>query len=227
MPNLQRQVPSNAYKMVGVRGASLGMGFRVPFAIQQQGRRSAAGLKLILACALFLLSACNRSPQANASPGPVDTPNAESRAEARLPELPDCDLPPKKLEAPKESGHHRVMLTWNPSNSSSGLNDQSVGYCLYRSGDSITAHDLDHCLNCGRVNRRPITGTGCLDIQVRDGATYYYVAGATRFGSRVIQLSNMTTAFIPSTTPSKQPESGYPLCQAESPSPAPAPAAKP
>jgi hypothetical protein len=203
------------------------MGFRVPFDIEQQVRRRAAGLKLILACALFLVSACNRSPQAKASPGPVDTPNAESRAEARLPDLPDCDLPPKKLEAPKESGHHRVMLTWNPSTSSSGLNDQSVGYCVYRSGDAITAHDLDHCLNCGRVNRRPIIGTGCLDTQVKDGATYYYVAGATTFGSRVIQLSNMTTAFIPSTAQSKQPQSGYPQCQLESPSPVPVPAAKP
>jgi hypothetical protein len=210
-----------------VRRAVCDLGFRVPLDLQRQLWATAAVLKAILACALFLLSACNRSPQATARPGPLDTPNSEPRFEARSPELPDCDLPPKKLEAAKESGHHRVMLTWNPSSSSSGLNDQSVGYCLYRSGDSITAHDLDDCLNCGRLNRRPIIGTGCLDTQVKDGATYYYVAGATRFGSRVIQLSNMTTAFIPSTAQSKQPESGYPLCQVLSPSPAPVPAANP
>lgn len=203
------------------------MGFRVASTVTRQIQASAAVLKASLVCALLLLSACNRSPQAKASPGPLDTPNAEPRAEPRLPELPDCDLPPNNLEAPKESGHHRVMLTWNPSTSSSGLNDQSVGYCVYRSGDAITAHDLEHCLNCGRLNRRPILGTGCLDTQVKDGATYHYVAGATRFGSRVIQLSNMTTAFIPSTAQSKQPQSGYPLCQLESPSPLPVPAAKP
>jgi hypothetical protein len=203
------------------------MCFRVPPHVELKIQTSAAVLKAILACALFLLSACTRSPEATASPGPVDTPTAEPWAEARVPELPDCDLPPNKLEAPKESGHHRVVLTWNPSSSSSGLNDQSLGYCLYRSGDSITADDLDHCLNCGRVNRRPIFGTGCLDTQVKDGATYYYVSGATRFGSRVIRLSNMTTAFIPSTPQSKQPKSGYPLCQVESPSQAPLPAASP
>lgn len=203
------------------------MCFRVASTAKRQIQTSAAVLKAILVCTLCLLSACNRSPQASASHGPVDTRIAEPWAEAHVPELPDCDLPPNNLEAPKESGHHRVVLTWNPSSSSSGLNDQSVGYCLYRSGDSITAHDLDHCLNCGRVNRRPIIGTGCLDTQVKDGATYYYVAGATRFGSRVIQLSNMTTAFIPSTAQSKQPESGYPLCQVESSSPVPVPAPKP
>lgn len=203
------------------------MRFRVATPVQPQIQASAAVLKAILACALLLLSACNRAPQATAAPGPADPGNAETRPEGRVPELPDCDLPPNSLEAPKESGHHRVLLTWNPSSSSTGLNDLSVGYCLYRSRDSITAHDLDHCLNCGRLNRRPILGTGCLDTQVKDGATYHYVAGATRFGSRVIRFSNTTTALIPSTAQSKQPQSGYPLCQAESPNPAPVPAANP
>ncbi len=156
----------------------------------------------------------------------MDTRKAKLTAESRIPQLPDCDLPPKKLEAPKDSGHHRVVLTWNSSSSSSALNDQPIGYCLYRSANRITAQDLDHCLNCRRVNSRPIIGTACVDTEVKDGGTYYYVAGATRFGNRVIRFSNATIAAIPWTAQSEQPKSGYLSCQAENPNPAPAPAAK-
>lgn len=196
------------------------IGFRVPSGANRYHASSAGILKAILTCTLFLVGACNRSPQPTANPQSSDTAKANSGAEARQPELPDCGLPPEKLESSKVNGHHRVVLTWNPSSSSSGPNDQSVGYCLYRSGkDDITAKDLNHCYNCKRLNRRPIVGAGCVDNHVKDGATYHYVAGAIRISTRVNLFSNKMTAVIPSNAQSPHADTPYPLCEADNPPP--------
>jgi len=168
-------------------------------------------LKAAVPCLLILLSGCRKPTEATAAPQSVE--KAPPQVKTRPPELPDCDLPPGKVEASRAAGNHRVLLTWNPSASSSGPNDETVGYCLYRSTKDIRAKDLKNCENCERVNRRPIIGGGCTDANVKDGLTYYYVAGSTRIGSAVQDLSHKTIAIIPTKSKKRQISSQYPLCQ--------------
>lgn len=182
-------------------------------------RPNATRLKVLLCCGLFLLSGCRRSDRENAVV--EQRSNANRQVLTQPPQLPDCDLSPNQAESSMTSGHHRVVLTWNASSSSNGPGDQSVGYCIYRSrnGD-ITAKDLDHCNNCTRLNRRPIIGTGCVDAQVEDGATYYYVTSGIRGGSKVGLFSKKTTAAIPANAPPKSSDSPYPLCRPDDSAPA-------
>jgi len=172
-------------------------------------------LKAAVPCLLILLSGCRKPTEATAAPQSVE--KAPPQVKTRPPELPDCDLPPGKVEASRAAGNHRVLLTWNPSASSSGPNDETVGYCLYRSTKDITAKRLEKCKNCERVNRRPIFGGGCVDTHVKDGLTYYYVAGSTKIGSEVQDLSHKTIAIIPTKPKTRQLSSQYPLCQPEGP----------
>ena len=171
--------------------------------------------KAVVACLLVLLSACRKPTDATTTPPPVD--KTPPQIKARPPELPDCDLPPGKREAATKEGNHRVLLTWNPSASSSGADDQSVGYCLYRSRKDITAKKLQDCKNCERVNRRPVPGSGCVDTHVKDGRTYYYVAGATKVGSPVERLSDKTIAIIPANPKRRKFSTLYPVCEPDGP----------
>lgn len=177
--------------------------------------RSYVSFLSVFVFALCALSGCNRPAQQAAKPNSVENTSATPAIQAQS-LLPDCDLPPTALGASKATGHHRVILTWNPSSSSRGANDQSVGYCLYKSrnGD-ITATNLHDCRNCSRVNRRPILGSGCVDNYVEDGSTYQYVAGAVKAGTGVKLFSNRTTAVIPPNTRTVRSDSPYPLCQSD------------
>ena len=167
---------------------------------------------MLLASTLFLLSGCKRSIQERSLAEAVERANRQVQA-TPLP-LPDCDLSPNKAESPKITGHHQVVLTWNASRSSVGPNDQTMGYCIYRTRNSdITAKDLGHCENCTRLNRRPIFGTGCVDNRVEDGTTYYYVAAAINIRARVNRFSNKTIATIPTNTQPKSSDTQYPLCE--------------
>jgi len=173
--------------------------------------RSRVRVLKIVTCFLLLLSGCRRS--AHETPKPTAT-QATGTQFHTPPQLPDCDPAPSRFEASRSVGHHRVVLTWGASSSSSGSSDQSVGYCIYRSrNEDITAKDLPHCKNCTRLNRKPILGTGCVDTHVEDGTTYYYVAGAVEAGTKVNRFSNKTTAVIPANSQSKDSDSSYPLCQ--------------
>lgn len=175
--------------------------------------RSCISFLSVLVFALCALSGCNRPAEQAAKPSSVENTSPAPAIQAQ-PLLPDCDLPPTALDASRATGHHRVILTWNPSSSSRGANDQSVGYCLYKSrnGD-ITAKNLHDCRNCSRVNRRPILGSGCVDNYVEDGSTYQYVASAIKVGTSVKFFSNRTTAAIPKNTQTVRSDSPYPLCQ--------------
>jgi hypothetical protein len=136
--------------------------------------------------------------------------------------LPDCPQKPWEKSAsldesePEADHHHIVVLSWTASASSQGPTDPTVGYCLYRSGkQDITAKNLDHCMNCKRINRRPIVGTACVDNTVRDGGEYHYVAGAIRVGGPLSSFSKKTIAIIPSNAKSPQSANPYPLCDGE------------
>jgi hypothetical protein len=185
-------------------------------------------LEVVFACSLLTANACSRSRQ-ELTWEPADDSKAITQGPALPQPLPDCPLENSfKLPSPAGSGeegspaehHHRIVLTWNASSSSTGPMDPTVGYCLYRSRKSkITANDFNHCKNCQRVNRRPIVGTACVDHDVRDGHTYYYAAASIRAGSALSPFSNKTTAIIPSNAKSTQSASPYPSCEGESSTP--------
>lgn len=177
---------------------------------------------MLLACNVILLGGCRRLDRDSAERPASQTTQSNPQVQTTTFELPDCDLSPNRLDASRLSGHHQVILTWNPSSSSLGPSDQAVGYCIYRSRSAdITAKDLGQCMNCTRLNRRPIIGTGCVDNRVEDGATYYYVAGATRVGAKVNLFSNKTTAAVPAHPQTKGSVGSYPLCQPDDSSPVP------
>jgi len=186
-------------------------------------------LEIILACTLLPANACNRSRQEPAVQ-PADRPKA--RTEAPVPQRPLPDCPPENSskpssaelsgEAPAANRHHRVVLTWNASESPTDPTGSRVGYCLYRSHKgAITASTLYRCQNCSRINRRPIVGTACVDNDVRDGHTYHYAVAAIRSGGALSSFSNKTTAIIPSNAPVPQSASPYPSCDGETSTTAP------
>ena len=186
----------------------------------QAGKRM---LEIILACTLLTASACNRSRQ-ELSWEPADDSKAITRGPVLQRPLPDCppenSSKPSSAELPGEAAaanrHHRVVLTWDASSSSTGPTDPTVGYCLYRSREgAITANQLHRCKNCRRINRRPIVGTACVDNDVRDGHTYYYAAASIRSGGALGSFSNKATAIIPSNAQSPQAASPYPSCDGE------------
>lgn len=132
---------------------------------------------------------------------------------------------PKPLRCPEslgatlrpspQTGHHKVILTWNASAPSTDPKDQTVGYCLYRSGIQNVAQQDAKCSNCEQINQKPIAGTACVDDLVQDGARYYYVATAINGRGDPSSLSNDTLAQIPSTPQVKGAAPSYPRCRTD------------
>jgi hypothetical protein len=136
-------------------------------------------------------------------------------------------VPPKPLPCPQshgailqtspQTGHHKVILTWNASASSTDPRRQAIGYCLYRSGIQNIAKQDPKCSTCEQINRKPISGTACVDDLVQDGARYYYVATAINGNGDPSWLSNDTLAEIPPSTQVKGSvaATSYPRCRAD------------
>ena len=120
------------------------------------------------------------------------------------------------LQRSSQTGHHRVILTWNASAPSSDYTRQAAGYCLYRSGIQNVAKRDPKCSFCEQINQKPILGTACVDDLVQDGTKYYYVATAINGNGVPSSLSTDTLAEIPSTTQAMNSVTGasYPLCRA-------------
>jgi hypothetical protein len=120
------------------------------------------------------------------------------------------------LQASPQTGHHKVILTWNASAPSTDPTRQAVGYCLYRSGTQNVAKQDAKCSLCEQINQKPISSTACIDDLVQDGATYYYVATAINGNGDPSSLSNDTLAEIPSTAQVKgSVNASYPRCRAD------------
>ncbi len=138
------------------------------------------------------------------------TPGASS------PILPPC--PPaglQMLQPSSQTGHHKVILTWNASVPAPGPDGMAVGYCLYRSQKRNAAKQNPTCSDCEQVNPTPVVGTGCVDDLVLDNATYYYVVTAINASKRISVSSNETMAPIPpKATAGSAPSSSDPLCRA-------------
>lgn len=101
--------------------------------------------------------------------------------------------------AENETGHHRVILSWNKSIEPSGQPSVIDGYCLYRSTTPNVAKQDATCRECERVSERSLVGTTCTDTLVQDDKTYYYVVTAIR-NNHMSSSSNEERVVIPPKT---------------------------
>lgn len=108
-----------------------------------------------------------------------------------------------ELRPSDTTGHHRVILSWNPA---LPVKDSPVGYCLYRSRKKGAAKKNAVCKDCELVNRVPVVDTSCVDDLVQDGAEYYYVVVAITNSGNASSSSNETPASIPATKQALSPD---------------------
>jgi hypothetical protein len=130
-----------------------------------------------------------------------------------LPPCPPAGLQP--LQPSLQTGHHKVILTWNASVPAPGPDGKAVGYCLYRSQRPNAAKQNPICSDCEQINATPIVGTGCVDDLVLDNTTYFYVVTAINASKRISSSSNETPAPIPPGSQAAKPGSAtsYPFCR--------------
>ncbi len=131
-----------------------------------------------------------------------------------LPPCPPAGLQP--LQPSSQTGHHKVILTWNASVPAPGPDGKAVGYCLYRSQTQGAAKQNPKCDICEQINPTPVVGTACVDNLVLDNTTYFYVVTAINANKKISASSNETPAPIPPGTQTAKPvsASSYPLCRA-------------
>jgi hypothetical protein len=131
-----------------------------------------------------------------------------------LPPCPPAGLQP--LQPSAQTGHHKVILTWNASVPGPGPNGKAVGYCLYRSQKQGAAKQNPICSACEQINPKPVVGIGCVDDLVLENATYYYVVTAINANKKISASSNETLAPIPlgKQSANPMPANSYPLCRA-------------
>lgn len=169
----------------------------------------------------LVFASCSRSSTPDNRIRLTETPKAMAATATTPPDgPPECPPSTKGGDVPKVTPNHRVILTWNPSSSSSGANDTTVFYCLYRMDENdggnipndLKRKDLHHCPDCQRVNQKAVPGIGCVDTRVKDGAIYLYWAGAIRKGSDLSEFSAGTSATI-RPNPNAPPQGrSYPEC---------------
>lgn len=113
------------------------------------------------------------------------------------------------------TGHHKVILSWNSSAPSPDPKDNAVGYCLYRSKKKNAVKKDPTCKDCEQINLIPVVGTGCVDDLVEDGVTYYYVATAINNRPKLSFSSNEVRTIIPQSPKSLSsvPPSSLPYCR--------------
>jgi hypothetical protein len=130
-----------------------------------------------------------------------------------LPACPPAGIQP--LQPSSQTGHHKVVLSWNANAFSPDPEVKTVGYCLYRSSKQHAAKNNPTCNDCEQVNPAPIVGTGCVDDLVLDSATYYYAVTAINAKGKISAAVSEALAPIP---PGKQsaksvPATSYPFCR--------------
>jgi hypothetical protein len=101
------------------------------------------------------------------------------------------------LQPSTATGHHKVLLTWKASAPGARPEDNTVGYCLYRSLKKDVAKSNATCSACEQINSVPVTGTACVDDLVQDGALYYYVVTAMNAAGNRSSSSNEIPVAIP------------------------------
>lgn len=165
-----------------------------------------------MVCLAMILVGCKTSEQTpNPKPMPLSRANAPA---ARMEKpLPRCPSGSSAGFQSNPARHHRVVLSWNPSDSSAGPNDKSLGYCLYRSEKPIVAKKIAKCKNCESINEKPILSTGCVDVDVGDGKTYFYAVLAIRAKNPPSLFSNKAEVHIPKKETRADFSSSYPFCR--------------
>lgn len=118
-----------------------------------------------------------------------------TKTQASTPSCPPAGLLP--LQSLPDTGHHKVTLSWNASAASPKHSGDAVGYCLYRSKKEYAAKKNPTCSVCEQINSVPISSLSCIDNQVEDSTTYYYVVTAINPASRISSSSNEVTASVP------------------------------
>ena len=144
--------------------------------------------------------ACNRPTSHSSQANPQPKTGAEQAAPLSAkplppPHCPQAGLPPLSREQPG-TGHHRVILAWNASVSSSQPGKDVAGYCLYRSTKRSAVKKNPTCKECEQVNVTPFESLSCVDDLVKDGTTYYYVVTAINSRGRISPSSNDAPAVI-------------------------------
>jgi len=134
------------------------------------------------------------------------------------PKLPYCPRPcPSTSQSPPGTGHHTVTLSWKASTSAASANASHTpaGYCLYRRKKPGIPKDVLKCSDCELLNTIAFADTACVDDQVQDGTTYYYVVTflvAPPPKTPMSLASNEAVAPIPPGQNAKSNASRYPLC---------------
>ena len=148
----------------------------------------------ILVSGSVVFASCSRNSRPDNRILLTDPPKARA-ALAPAPGLPNC---PGELAA-ELAETHKVVLTWNPSSSSSGPNDRSIGYCLYRSNSEITVDRRRDCIGCQAITPTPIIGTSCVDNFGDGSKPYFYAAIAINFRGKESSFSNRIRASLAAT----------------------------
>lgn len=178
---------------------------------------------------LQTVGGCSRTPGLGANRQSVETLREKATAAvASEPGLPHCPSTRSPMLRPSSvTGHHRVILSWNPSVPSARSQDNSIGYCLYRSKTKKAAKKnpgcndckaIDsNCSNCEQINSIPVVAIACVDDLVEDGAVYSYVVTAINRKGILSSPSNRASAEIPVSNQSvgSTPVSSYPLCRGQ------------
>jgi hypothetical protein len=182
------------------------------------GRLGAQLAILLIVSALTAISSCSRDPITRVKLRLDDQPEekrAPSLISGSVQRCPPAGSP--ILQPSASTGHHRVILSWNASAPSSRLEDNAVGYCLYRSATENAAKQNPVCGGCEQINAIPVAATGCVDDLVQDGARYYYVVTAISARGVLSSSSNEIPVPIPRQASPSGAVGKYPLCRAPAP----------
>jgi len=145
-------------------------------------------VRITVTIAPVLFMGCSKSPEN--SPGSTAVGDPKLAVQTKVSQGPlEC---PGAL-ASQPTGH-KVLLTWKASASSTGPNDKSLGYCVYRSDHKIIADTLEGCRECQKITPIPIFGTACVDDFGHDSNTYYYAAVTLDPKGKRSKFSNKTSA---------------------------------
>lgn len=175
-------------------------------------------VRAIFVFSLMVLIGCTRRSHPDDRIQLTDPPKAMA-VQPLTPRLPDCPGP----MASQLTDLHKVTLTWNVSSSSSGPNDRSVGYCVYRSDSTISADRLENCPGCQKITPTPIIGTSCVDNFGDGSKSYFYAAISMNASGRQSTFSNRISASLPKkgATPSSSVIQNPQSCRNPTPSQAP------
>jgi hypothetical protein len=175
-------------------------------------------LAFCIVCTLLVEGACSRGSRPSETQGSGGSHQAQTHPSlvTRTPNCPPGGSAMLQPSAP-DTGHHRVVLTWDASKSSPIAEDDAIGYCIYRSKKKGVARKNPNCNDCEQVNVIPVKATRCIDDLVQDRVTYYYVVAAINRQGVVSSSSNEILVSIPpGQRHASTSESSYPFCRGDS-----------